>query len=201
MKQSGITLLAIIVVIITLLATMVYLNLEEEQLPYDGESNDTDPTDNDDTTSSDGDTTPDNSGLPMAADFTLPVVDEGTMLQLSSLRGKVVIVDFFATWCQPCATQIEYLKDLEGAYPESQVVIISLDVDNNEGEDLISIYKEQKGITWDVVRSGGSVASMTGYEVESIPTMVIIDQEGHLVFREVGITSDSVLKTEINKLL
>ena len=200
MKQSQITLLAIIVVIIALLATMTYLGLEEEQQPYDGDDGGGSPI-NDDDGGDHLDDTPDNSGLPMAADFTLPLVDEGGLLQLSSLRGKVVVVDFFATWCQPCATQIEYLKDLDGVYSDSEVVIISLDVDDSEGEDLISSYIAQKGITWDVVRGGGSVASMAGYEVQSIPTMVIIDQDGHLVFREVGITSDTILKAEIDKLL
>ena len=198
MKQSQITILAIIVAVIALLATMTYLSLGEEQQPYDGDDDDTS-TNNDDGGDGDDGTT-DNSNLPMGADFTLPLVDGG-LLQLSSLRGKVVVVDFFATWCSPCATQIEYLKDLEGVYPESQVAIVSVDVDNSEGEDLISIYKAQKGITWDVVRNGGDVASEPGYEVVSIPTMVIIDQEGHIVFREVGITKDTVLKAEIDKLL
>ena len=177
MKQSQITLLAIIVAIAAILATMTYLNLGEGQQPYDGDDN-----------------------LPLAADFTLPVVDGGS-LQLSSLRGKVVVLDFFATWCNPCAAQIEYLKDLESVYSESQVVIVSIDMDDDEGEDVLSAYKAQKGITWDVVRNGGDVASKPGYEVVSIPTMVIIDQDGRITFREVGITSDSVLKVEIDKLL
>lgn len=181
MKQSQITLIAIAVAVVVVLATLVYLNSGEGQQPYDG-----------------GD---DNNNLPLAADFSLPVVDDGRLLQLSSLREKVVVIDFFATWCSPCATQIEYLKDLEGVYPESQVVILSIDVDNTEGEDLVSTYKNDKGITWDVLRNGGDVASEDGYEVASIPTMVIIDKEGHIAFREVGITNDSILRAEIDKLL
>ena len=203
MKQSQITLIAIIVAVLVVLATFIYLDSGEEQQPYDGGDDDINPDDNNDDNDGgdDGDGTPDNSGLPMAADFTLPVVDDGGLLQLSSLRGKVVVIDFFATWCSPCATQIGYLKDLEGVYPDSQVIIVSIDVDNNEGEDLISNYIDEMGITWDVLRNGGGVAAEDGYEVSSIPTMVIIDQDGHLVFREEGITNDSILRAEIDKLL
>ncbi|MCK4757997.1 MAG: TlpA family protein disulfide reductase [Thermoplasmata archaeon] len=181
MKQSQIILIAIAVAVVVALATLVYLNSGEGQQPYDG-----------------GD---DNNNLPLAADFSLPVVDDGGLLQLSSLRGKVVIIDFMATWCSPCATQIEYLKTISDEYSTSDVVILSVDVDNDEGENLLSNYKNDKGITWDVLRNGGSVASETGYEVTNIPTIVIVDQEGHIAFREVGITKAADLQREIDRLL
>ena len=90
MKQSQITLIAIAVAVVVVLATLVYLNSGEEQKPYDGDDDD----------------------QSLAADFSLPIVDDGRVFQLSSQRGKVVVIDFFATWCSPCATQIEHLKDL-----------------------------------------------------------------------------------------
>jgi len=93
------------------------------------------------------------------------------------------------------------LIEIHETISNSQVVIISVDVDNDEGEALLSDYIAEKGITWDVVRSGGIVASEPGYEVVSIPTMVIIDQEGRIAFREVGVTEDTILKAEIDKLL
>lgn len=195
MKKSQITPIAIIVAAIVILATFVYLIKSEEQVPYDGD----DGTGDDNTSTGDwGDTTT----LPVAPDFTLPLVDGGgSLFSLSDQRGKVIVIDFFATWCGPCTTQISHLKDLSDHYSASKVMIVSVDVDNSEGEDLLSIYKEQKGITWDVVRNGGGIAREVGYEVESIPTMVIVDQQGRLVFRKVGVTSSSELQTQINKLL
>ena len=154
----------------------------------------------DDGDGSDG-TPDDDPTLPLAAGFTLPIVDDGGLLQLSSLRGKVVVLDFMATWCAPCATQMVELETIQSAYSESEVIIISIDVDDSEGEDLISSYIAEKEITWDVLRDGGGVASQAGYDVTSIPTIVIIDQDGYITFRNVGVTQDSELIAEINSLL
>ncbi len=193
MKQTQLVIFAVVAAAIVVVATFAYLNSNEQQ-PYDGDDYQP-PVDVDNGDDDSG------SDLPMAADFNLPVVDDGGLLQLSNLRGKVVVLDFMATWCAPCATQMTELKSIQEEYSSTQVIVLSVDVDDSEGEDLISIYKAQKGIDWDIVRSGGSVASKVGYEVVSIPTIVIVDQEGHITYRNVGITQDTVLKAEIDKLL
>ncbi len=177
----------------------------EDEMPYDGPvimPDDDTSDDNDGSGDTSDDPVPDDEPtLPLAAGFTLPIVDDGGLLQLSSLRGKVVVLDFMATWCAPCATQMTELENVQSAYSDSEVVILSIDVDDSEGEDLISHYIANKEITWDVLRNGGGVASQAGYEVTSIPTIVIIDQDGYITYRNIGVTQDSELIAEINALL
>ncbi len=178
--------MAVAVAALVLMATFVYLDSDEQQ-PYDG---------NDYQVPVDGGT-----DMTLAPDFSLPVVDDGGILQLSSLRGRVVVLDFMATWCAPCATQMIELENVQDAYSPSQVVILSIDVDDRESESLISNYKIQKDITWDVLRDGGSVGSLPVYNAKTIPTIVIVDQTGHITYRNVGVTQDTVLMEEIDKLL
>jgi thiol-disulfide isomerase/thioredoxin len=142
----------------------------------------------------DGDTAGD------APDFTLPKVGGGTV-SLSGCVGKVVVLDFMATWCGPCETEIEHLKDISEAYGASEVVILSIDVDSSEDDALLSGYIADHGITWDVLRDTAGINDEPGYDVTGIPTIVIIDQDGNIRFRHVGTTDSATLIAEIDTLL
>jgi thiol-disulfide isomerase/thioredoxin len=125
----------------------------------------------------------------------------GGSLTLSDLRGKVVILDFMATWCGPCATEIEHLKTVRNQYSSSNVVIVSVDVDPSETDPLLISYANEKGITWTIVRDVSDVSSQPGYDVSGIPTIVILDQNGFITYRNVGVAPSSALIGEINALV
>ncbi len=139
-------------------------------------------------------------GQELAYNFTLPVVDGGS-LTLSSLRGKVVVLDFMATWCGPCATEIEHLKTVQNRYSHSQVEIVSVDVDPSESDALLSSYAAENGITWTIVRDTSDISSQSGYDVAGIPTIVILDENGFITYRNVGVASSSALISEIDALV
>ncbi len=185
MKKNTIAFISVLVALGILLGALVYVYLGEGQSGYEDQNDD--------------DTDP-NIGLDLAPDFTLPKVGGGT-LQLSSLRGKVVVLDFMATWCAPCATEIGHLKVVDGAYSDSQVEIISIDVDTNEGDALLAQYAAEKGITWPIVRDTLGISNAPGYEVSSIPTVVIVNQDGYIQYRNVGVVSSSELGSIIDGLL
>jgi len=131
-------------------------------------------------------------------DFTLTDMN-GQTFKLSDFQGKVVVLDFMATWCKPCRIQINELIEVWQEYGD-QIVIISVAIDPMEtDEELISFFEEYEDATWIHAKDA---AELTQYhEVAAIPTMVIIDQNGNIVFRHVGVTSASELINEIEKVI
>ena len=117
---------------------------------------------------------------------------------LTGLRGRVVVLDFMATWCGPCRLEMSHLKEVFSAYGRDQVVVISIDVDPTEGDEAIGSFRDSYGDNW-IFASGPEVGSV--YGVLSIPTIYVIDRNGVIAYRSVGVTPFSVLSEEINRLL
>jgi len=136
----------------------------------------------------------------LAPDFSYPSVTGGTV-SLSALRGKVVVLDFMATWCQPCREQMKNLKTVQSKYVNQPVTIISIGVDPQESTQVILDYRTDVGATWLFVIDTNGIYMDPKYSATSIPTMIIINKEGQIVKREVGITSASALINIIDPLL
>ena len=132
-----------------------------------------------------------------APDFTLIDID-GNEFSLSDYRGKVVILDFMAVWCIPCVSEMSHLKEINISYGGGEVIIMSIDVDPYESDDAIRGFKEDYGGDW-IFASGPSPG--IDYGIEYIPTLYIIDQQGIITYKNVGVTSSSTLSSEIDKLL
>lgn len=132
----------------------------------------------------------------ISPDFT-PTDIDGKTFSLSDYRGKVVVIDFMATWCGPCVAQMGHLKQVYSNYGD-KVLIMSIDVDPNETNEMIRQFKASYGDEW--IFAGGPNVGIT-YEVIYIPTMYIIDQRGRIVYKNVGVTPYSTLSVEIDKLL
>ncbi len=134
----------------------------------------------------------------LALDFSL--VDlKGNSFRLSDFRGKIVIIDFMAIWCGPCKDQIPHLGVVWEQYHDD-IIIISIDVDPNETPEMLTDFSSNfPYATW----IWASDTAQVGYEYEiySIPTTIIVDQEGYISAKHVGKTSSSNLIEEIEKLL
>ena len=133
-----------------------------------------------------------------STDFILTDVD-GQSFKLSDFQGKVIILDFMATWCRPCRMEMHELIEVWQKY-EGEIVIISIDVDPTESdEDIRNFYLDFNDATWIWAKNASDLVQF--HQVSAIPTLVIIDQEGKITFKHTGLMSSSLLIEEIEKLI
>ncbi|MEW6102946.1 MAG: TlpA disulfide reductase family protein [bacterium] len=130
-------------------------------------------------------------------DFTLPTID-GETLTLSELSGKVIILDFWATWCPPCRMEIPDFIQLYSQYKDKGLLIIGLSLD--ESPDNVRQFKEKMGINYPIVMGNQKVTEDFG-GIRGIPTTFIIDREGNIETKIVGYRSKEVFEKEIDSLL
>lgn len=132
-----------------------------------------------------------------APEFKLETT-EGKTLKLSDYKGKVVIVDFWATWCPPCRRGIPDLIEIQKEYG-SAVAVIGISVDQDTKNDVVP-FMQKMGINYPVVYGDAQTAQAYG-GIESIPTSFVIDQKGDIAANNVGLVSKSDLTQTIDKLL
>lgn len=133
-----------------------------------------------------------------APKFTVLDVDDRPH-NLTDYRGRVLVIDFFATWCGPCANQLSVMKDLRDELPVDQVAFLMIDIDDGESRAKVLAYRDDNGIGWPVAYGGKDVSQ--DYDVEAIPTTVVVDSDGMVQYYHVGTTSKSDLKDAISDLL
>jgi thiol-disulfide isomerase/thioredoxin len=117
--------------------------------------------------------------------FTLTALD-GSKLDLKSMRGKVVIFDFWATWCVPCRAQHPLYEELKKRFRERDDVVF-LSVDTDEDHQLVAPFLEAQSWSSNVFFDNGLVRLLT---VSSIPTTIIADKQGRVASRMNGFNGD-----------
>ncbi|RLE81223.1 MAG: hypothetical protein DRJ51_04275 [Thermoprotei archaeon] len=122
---------------------------------------------------------------------------QGKKYKLSSFKGQVVLIDFMATWCGPCKQQILTLKRIHPKY-EGKVVFLSISVDPRESLEALANYGKASGITWIL---GKSYEAAIKYGISAIPTIVIIDKDGYIVFRASGVTPEDQLRKVLDEAI
>lgn len=131
-----------------------------------------------------------------APDFERTAMD-GSMLRLSSLRGRVVVLNFWATWCTPCRVEIPEFLKMQEEIDGVQFVGVSLD---EEGFDVVRPYAEAMRITYPLVIGDDSLAADFG-GVMGLPTSYVIDRDGRIRERFVGMVDEETLRPILQKLL
>jgi thiol-disulfide isomerase/thioredoxin len=131
-----------------------------------------------------------------APDFKLTAID-GKPLTLAALQGKVVLLNFWATWCGPCRAEVPDLVALQERY-KGRLQIIGLNVDDEEAD--IKQYVEETGINYPVAMTSNDVRIQFG-GIPALPTSFVLDTEGRVVQKHVGLWSPAVYETEIRALL
>ena len=120
---------------------------------------------------------------PQAPDFTLERLDEAGDLQLSSLRGKAVVLNVWASWCVPCKDEAPYLEEIWRENRGRGLVVLGLDAKDFRGDakDFISRFD----LTFPVVFDGPG-DTLDGYGVTGFPETFVLDREGRVVKAFVG---------------
>ncbi len=137
------------------------------------------------------------TSLKKAPDFTLTDI-YGHKFSLSDFRGKVVILDFFTTYCVPCKAQVSELKEVKARFGD-KLVIISISVYPGDTDDVLREYAAENGIDWLVARDTAGLANT--YNIKAVPTLVVVDPDGYIRARHVGLTDSDTLAKEVKAAL
>jgi len=132
-----------------------------------------------------------------AADFQLTDLN-GTPLSLSSLKGKVVLIDFWATWCPPCRMEIPHLKELYASYKGKGLEIVGLSIEEDAG--AVKGFVQSNGIPYPVALADAKLQQAYG-GIRGIPTAFLVDKKGRIAKQLFGYTDKEVFDREIQKLL
>jgi cytochrome c biogenesis protein CcmG/thiol:disulfide interchange protein DsbE len=115
---------------------------------------------------------------PAAPDFTLERLDEEGELQLSSLRGRAVVVNFWASWCQPCKQEAPFLEEVWQADRDRGLVVLGLDAKDFRAD--ARRFAERFGLTFPLVYDGPG-ALTSDYGVTGFPETFVVDRDGKVV--------------------
>jgi peroxiredoxin len=132
-----------------------------------------------------------------APDFTLQDMS-GKTVKLSDQRGKVVLLEFWATWCPPCRAAVPGLEQLHKAYKDKGLVVLAVSMDQGGWDEVKSFVAEQH-ITYTVLKATDAVAEQ--YQVRSIPMTLILNKEGKISRRYLGMGSDEELERDVKAVL
>jgi thiol:disulfide interchange protein DsbD len=139
------------------------------------------------------------AGTSLAPVLTVNLVDGGS-LDLAQLRGKVVLIDFWATWCVPCISEIPTFNQLKKEYGEDGLEVVAISLDE-EGASKVRPFLKEHPTSYTQVIGDSAVASAFSVEDSSLPVAVVIDRQGRIRFRHTGVTSRQTFEGEIQQLL
>ena len=133
-----------------------------------------------------------------APDFALKDAG-GKTVHLSDYRGKVVLLDFFATWCGPCKIEIPWFIEMERKNKDNGFAVLGIAMDD-EGWEVVKPFLAQLGVNYRVVIGNDPTAELYG-GVEALPTTFLIDRQGKIAAIHKGLTSKSDFEDGIQQLL
>jgi thiol-disulfide isomerase/thioredoxin len=143
-------------------------------------------------------TGPDKGSL--APDFDLKVLGgQGKTLKLSSLRGKAVLVNFWATYCEPCKIEMPWLVELQKKHGPDGLQIVGVAVDDVD-EKTVADFAQKMGVNYPVLIGTEKVADTYG-GIEGLPMSFFVDRSGRIVDRILGLVSESEIEASIQKSL
>ena len=134
-----------------------------------------------------------------APDFELKVVaGEGQSLRLSTLRGKGVLLVFWAPWSGPSKAELEFYVELQKQYAASGLQVIAVALDDSS-EAVILDFAKRQHVNYPVLLGTGSV--IDHYQVEKLPASIFINRDGLIVARESGVAAPARITSHIRKAL
>ncbi|MBV9268817.1 MAG: TlpA family protein disulfide reductase [Acidobacteriaceae bacterium] len=133
-----------------------------------------------------------------APDFSLRDAN-GASVKLSDYKGKVVLLNFWATWCGPCALEIPWFEEFEQQFKSRGFEVLGVSMDE-DGWKAVKPYLVEHRVNYRVVLGNDSVTQLYG-GVDSLPTSFLIDRDGKVAYVHVGLAGKNEYQDEIQNLL
>lgn len=132
-----------------------------------------------------------------APDFSLPN-SKGTSVKLSAYNGKVVLLDFWATWCEGCKVEIPWYKDFQKKYKKIGFAVVGVSMDE-DGWKSVTPFLRAKKVNYPVVIGDWDLASKFG--ITALPVTLLIDRDGRIADLHTGMVDKDSFESEIQILL
>jgi len=144
-----------------------------------------------------GNTTDPKTAMEAAPDFNITLF-EGGDFQLSAQKGKVVVINFFASWCVSCGEETPHIEKVSREYTPQTVVFLAIAVDDTEKKAKEFLKKTGLTIPAGLDRTG---KIKDAYGLYGMPTTFFIDKNGKISYLHAGVVTEELLRHEIGKLL
>ena len=132
-----------------------------------------------------------------APDFSLKNA-AGATIRLSEYKSKVVLLNFWATWCGGCKKEIPWFVEFQNAYKDRGFAVLGASFDA-EGWEIVRPFLDTQGVNYPVVLGNGELSAQ--YDVSALPKTLLIDREGKIVISHVGMVDKTEFKKQIQELL
>ena len=142
----------------------------------------------------------DSSNLRAAPDFSLPVINKEAKFNLKDLRGRVVYVDFWATWCPPCRKSFPWMEEMHTRYHNDGLTIVAISVDSKHelAEKFVQDLKPSFISAHDPAKKTAKL-----YNLKAMPSSYLIDRNGNIISTHLGFRSSKskIIEAEIKAAL
>ena len=134
----------------------------------------------------------------VAPDFSLKTLD-GKTLTLSDLRGKAVVLNFWATWCPPCKVELPWFVDLQKQYGPQGLQVVGISEDEGS-KDKVAQFVKEMGVNYTIAVDDNSVSEKYG-DVEDLPTTFYIDRNGKITQFAMGLVDRDEIEQKMKAAL
>jgi thiol-disulfide isomerase/thioredoxin len=135
----------------------------------------------------------------LAPDFALKNLADGKDVRLSALRGKAVLVNFWATWCEPCKIEMPSLVDMQKKYGPQGLQIVGVAMDDADDKEITS-FAHKMGVNYMVLRGTEKVGELYG-GIDHLPMTYYLDRSGKVVDETVGMAGEATFEDAIKRAL
>ena len=125
----------------------------------------------------------------------------GKPVEWETLRGKVVLLDFWATWCAPCRKSMPELQALHQRYAEQGFMVLGVSIDDAKSRKKVQSYVTSKKITYPIALDSEKSPTWERFKVKAVPAAFLVDAKGQVVARWNGITDAAEVERKVQELL